>query len=194
VGELRGLIILDRDGVLNRMLGVPHTPTYDSPMNTSQVELCEGAAEVLRDLTQAGYGLAIATNQPAAAKGKTTRAELEDVHRLVVDGVSALGGKILSSHICWHRAEDGCLCRKPKPGLLEEAIRINAQFARSGHVWMVGDRPVDVMAGAALGLSTAFLSNDSVDEMFSSHSVRPTFHGADLRDFRRLLFRQSYSE
>jgi D-glycero-D-manno-heptose 1,7-bisphosphate phosphatase len=190
MGEPRGLIILDRDGVLNRMLGIPHTSTHDSPMRASQVELCEGAAEVVRDLTQAGYGLAIATNQPAAAKGKTTRAELEEVHRVVVQGVTALGGTILSSHICFHRAEDGCLCRKPKPGLLEEAIRVNAQYARSGQIWMVGDRPVDVIAGAALGLSTAFLSNDLVEETFSSYAVRPTFHGAHLHDFRSLLFRQ----
>jgi D-glycero-D-manno-heptose 1,7-bisphosphate phosphatase len=188
MGESRGLIILDRDGVLNRMLGVQHTASWDSPMNASQVALCEGAAEVVRDLTQAGYGLAIATNQPAAAKGKTTRADLEEVHRVVVQGVTALGGTILSSHICFHRAEDGCLCRKPKPGLLEEAIRVNAQHAQTGNVWMVGDRPVDVMAGAALGLSTAFLSNDSVDSSFSSVTVRPTFHGAGLVDFRRLLF------
>jgi D-glycero-D-manno-heptose 1,7-bisphosphate phosphatase len=189
VGEPSGLIILDRDGVLNRMLGVPHTPTHDSPMRASQVELCEGAAEVVRDLTAAGYGLAIATNQPAAAKGKTTRSDLEEVHRVVVQGVTALGGKILSSHICFHRAEDGCLCRKPKPGLLEEAIRVNSRYARAGHVWMVGDRPVDVIAGATLGLSTAFLSDDSVEEMFSSYALRPTFHGANLQDFRRLLLR-----
>ena len=190
MGEARGLIILDRDGVLNRMLGVPNTATWDSPMRASQVELCVGAAEVLRDLTHAGYGLAIATNQPAAAKGKTTRADLEEVHRVVVEGVSALGGTILSSHICWHRAEDGCVCRKPKTALLEEAIRMNAQHARTGNVWMVGDRPVDVIAGAALGLSTAFLSDDSVERAFSSVSVRPTFHGANLPDFRRLLFGQ----
>lgn len=188
MGEPRGLIILDRDGVLNRMLGVPHTPTHDSPMHVSQVELCPGAAEVVRDLSQAGYGLAIATNQPAAAKGKVTRAELEEVHRVVVERVTACGGTILSSHICFHRAEDGCPCRKPKPGLLEEAIRVNARYARAGHVWMVGDRPVDVVAGAALRLSTAFLSDESVEEAFASCPVRPTFHGSDLWDFRRLLF------
>lgn len=190
MGEPRGLIILDRDGVLNRMLGIPHTASHDSPMRASQVELCEGAAEAVRDLTRAGYGLAIATNQPAAAKGKTTRAELEEAHRVVVQGVTALGGTILSSHICFHRSEDGCACRKPKPGLLEEAIRANAAYARTGNIWMVGDRPVDVMAGAALGLSTAFLSDDLVEESFSDYTVRPTFHGAHLQDFQRLLFRQ----
>jgi D-glycero-D-manno-heptose 1,7-bisphosphate phosphatase len=111
------------------------------------------------------------------------------VHHVVVQGVTALGGTILSSHICWHRAEDGCTCRKPKTGLLEEAMRVNAHYARTGNVWMVGDRPVDVIAGAALGLSTVFLSHDPVDEAFSSHSVRPTFHCADLQDFRSLLFK-----
>lgn len=189
MGEPRGLIILDRDGVLNRMLGVRDTPSWDSPMRASEVELSDGAAEVVRDLSAAGFGLAIATNQPAAAKGKTSRAELEDAHRVIVEGVSALGGSILSSHICWHRSEDGCACRKPKTALLEEAIRVNAAYAQTGNVWMVGDRPVDVMAGAALGLSTVFLSDESVEQAFSSHAVRPTFHCAHLRDFRSLLFK-----
>jgi histidinol-phosphate phosphatase family protein len=186
VAQRRGLIILDRDGVLNRMLGVPGTPSHDSPMNVAEVDVFSWVPSVLRALTDAGYGLAIASNQPAAAKGKTTRADLDAVHAKVLAEAQRDGAVILSSHICWHRAEDGCACRKPKTGLLEAALAAHPEFARDSS-WMVGDRAVDVLAGAALGLSTAFLSDLPVHEAFAGHAVEPTFHGADLRDFQRLL-------
>jgi D-glycero-D-manno-heptose 1,7-bisphosphate phosphatase len=189
LADARGLIILDRDGVLNRMLGVAGTPTHDSPMHVAEVDVFPWVPSVLRALTDAGFGLAIASNQPAAAKGKTTRAELEAVHAKVLEEAQRAGGVILSSHICWHRAEDGCACRKPKTGLLEEALAQHSQFSRAAS-WMVGDRVVDVLAGAALGLFTAFLCDVPAREAFAGHAVEPTFQGADLRDFQRLLLCQ----
>src|SRR5260370_36516534 len=119
------LILLDRDGVLNRLVVDPEHGTVDSPLHPSQVALLPGVVEALAQLTEAGYGLAVVTNQPAWAKNKTTRDNVEDVHRAVVAGATRLGGRILSSHMCLHRAEDGCACRKPKAGLLQEAFPRN---------------------------------------------------------------------
>ncbi len=185
------------------MLGVAGTPSHDSPMRVSEVDVFPWVPSSLRALNDAGFGLCIATNQPAAAKGKTTRADLDEVHATVIAACERAGAKILSSHICFHRAEDGCACRKPKPGLLEAAFEANPDFTRAGS-WMVGDRPVDVLAGAAAGLATAFLSSmsvgdasvgdassmsvgDGVGDAVGGRRVRPTFQGVDLRDFERLL-------
>jgi D-glycero-D-manno-heptose 1,7-bisphosphate phosphatase len=148
---------------------------------------------VLRQLTAAGFGLVIASNQPAAAKGKTTRAELEAVHAEVLRAATASGGVILSSHVCFHRAEDGCACRKPATGLLEEAFALHATFARA-RSWMVGDRAPDILAGSAFGLQTAYLGDATSDEYatLAARGVRASFHGRDLRDFAEfLLGRQS---
>ena len=180
------LLILDRDGVLNRMLGVPNTPSHDSPMHVGEVDVFPWVPSAIAALTKAGYGLAVATNQPAWAKGKTTKADLDAVHAKVLEIAQSEGGVIASSHICFHRSEDGCECRKPKPGLLEAAIAQNPQFTRHG-AWMVGDRPVDVLAGAAAGLLTAFLSDMPVEDAFAAHVVRPTMTGVDLRDFVRMV-------
>src|SRR5713101_5169445 len=97
------LILLDRDGVLNRLVVDAEHGTIDSPLHPDQVEVPGGAAEALAQLTQAGYGVAIVTNQPAWAKKKTTRRNLEAVHEAVLAGVTRLGGRVLSSHICFHR-------------------------------------------------------------------------------------------
>jgi len=150
------LLLLDRDGVLNALVVDPEQGTVDSPLHPSQVEVLPGVPEALAALGRAGYTLRLVTNQPAAAKGKTTRANLEAVHRLVVERAERGGARIASSHLCFHRREDRCSCRKPGTGLLEEALR--AHGGRPEECWMVGDGTVDVEAGAALGLKTAFLA------------------------------------
>jgi D-glycero-D-manno-heptose 1,7-bisphosphate phosphatase len=181
----KGLIVLDRDGVLNALVDNPAEPRPDSPLRTAEVEVFAWVPGVLRDLTRAGYGLAIASNQPAWAKGKVTRADLQAVHAAVVLAATAAGGVILSSHICYHRAEDACTCRKPATGLLAEVFALHAEFDRAIS-WMVGDRASDVIAGAAFGLQTALLAaGDAAGEeraALTARDLRPTFEGRDLRD------------
>ncbi|HLK93309.1 MAG TPA: HAD-IIIA family hydrolase [Polyangia bacterium] len=178
------LIVLDRDGVLNRLLPNPAEPRPDSPMRASEVEVFPWVSGVLARLTRAGFGLVIASNQPAAAKGKTTRADLEAAHAAVLAAATAEGGVVLSSHICFHRAEDRCACRKPATGLLEEAFARHPAYVRVGS-WMVGDRAPDVLAGAAFGLETAYLGEATSAEYADlvARGVRPSFQGPDLRDF-----------
>jgi D-glycero-D-manno-heptose 1,7-bisphosphate phosphatase len=184
------LIVLDRDGVLNRLLDKPGEPRPDSPMRPSEVEIFPWVPAVLRELTVAGFGLVIASNQPAAAKGKTTRAELEAAHAEVLRAATSAGGVILSSHLCFHRAEDGCACRKPATGLLDEAFTRHPTFARAGS-WMVGDRAPDILAGTSFGLQTAYLGDVTSDDyaILVARSLRPSFHGRDLRHFAGFLLR-----
>ena len=86
------LIVLDRDGVLNALLPNPDEPRPDSPMRPSEVTVFPWVPDVIRDLTRAGFGLVIASNQPAWAKGKTTRAELQAAHAVVL-AAAAVGGR-----------------------------------------------------------------------------------------------------
>jgi D-glycero-D-manno-heptose 1,7-bisphosphate phosphatase len=183
VAATRSLIVLDRDGVLNALVDNPAVPRPDSPMRTTQVAVFAWIPGVLRDLTQAGFGLAIASNQPAAAKGKTTRADLQAVHAAVVLEATSAGGVILSSHICYHRAEDACTCRKPATGLLAEAFARNPGYDLASS-WMVGDRASDVIAGAAFGVHTALLGEAAREERaaLTARDLAPTFEGRDLRD------------
>jgi histidinol-phosphate phosphatase family protein len=192
------LILLDRDGVLNRLVVDAEQGTVDSPLHPSQVKLLPGVAESLAILTKAGYGLAIVTNQPAWAKQKTTRGNLETVHEKIVTEATCLGGRILSSHLCLHRSEDKCGCRKPKPGMLREAFARNpgCDAARS---WMVGDGVTDVQAGTALGLRTAFLGPRKCDacKIMDELGLHPTVWVSDLPAFTTYLLgepEQSYGD
>ena len=189
------LIVLDRDGVLNRTVSNPAEPRPDSPLRLDDVALFPWVPDALRALTEAGFGLVIASNQPAAAKGKTTRASLEEVHAAIVQAAQAAGGVILSSHVCYHRAEDACACRKPATGLLVEAFARHPRFA-PGASWMVGDRAVDVLAGSAFGLRTALLGQATPDDeaALAARAVRPSFRGGDLRDFARFVLGLDWTE
>jgi D-glycero-D-manno-heptose 1,7-bisphosphate phosphatase len=178
------LILLDRDGVLNQMVINTDHGTIDSPLHPDQVRLVSGAREALAQLKALGFKLAICTNQPSAAKGKTTIANLEAVHLRLLD---LLDAKIDSSHICFHRAEDGCSCRKPKPGLLIEALTANS--ADPSASWMVGDGVTDVQAGRAAGVRTAFIGSKRCDvcSTLTKLDAKPDLHIADLAEFAEQL-------
>ncbi len=184
----RSLIVLDRDGVLNALCDNPAEARPDSPLRTDQVAVFPWVPTVLHDLTRAGFGLAIASNQPAAAKGKTTHAELQAIHAAIVLEATGAGGAILSSHICYHRAEDACTCRKPATGLLAEAFARNSGYDLASS-WMVGDRASDVIAGAAFGVQTALLGEATREERaaLTARDLTPTFEGRDLRDLAAYL-------
>jgi D-glycero-D-manno-heptose 1,7-bisphosphate phosphatase len=110
------------------------------------------------------------------------------VHERVLAEAQRDGGVISSSHLCFHRSEDGCACRKPKPGLLLDALALHPACERE-QVWMVGDRATDVLAGKAAGVQTAFLGDLSgADHLeLAASAVLPSFCGANLQDFGRFL-------
>ncbi len=186
------LIILDRDGVLNETVPNPREARPDSPLSEAEVVVFPWVPGLLRRLTDAGYELAIASNQPAFAKGKTSLENLRRVHERVLADVQRDGAVIASSHLCFHRAEDGCACRKPKAGLLNEALSRHPGALRE-RSWMVGDRATDVLAGAAAGVLTALVGDatGSEREALAARAVQPAFCGGDLRDFAHFLLSEN---
>lgn len=176
------LIILDRDGVLNVLIVDSSRRRATSPLSASQVEVSSSVPSILFELQSLGFGLAIATNQPGAAKGEASRQELERVHSRVVNLCEASGAKFRGHYICWHRAEDLCDCRKPKPGLLLEAL---AELeVVPGDAWMVGDRWVDMEAGISAGVKTCFLKGaNPYEKLTPNQKARVDFIATSLADF-----------
>ena len=112
----RGLIILDRDGVINQESSqFVKTPAEWVPL--------EGSIAAIAALSQAGFVVAIASNQSGLARGLFNRAALRAMHRKLRRLVAAAGGRIDRIEVCPHGPDDGCSCRKPKPGLLYRLSR-----------------------------------------------------------------------
>jgi D-glycero-D-manno-heptose 1,7-bisphosphate phosphatase len=142
-------VLLDRDGVLVEEAGVPRGEPRPLP----------GAAVALRRLVDAGFALAVVTNQTVIARGLAHEEQVAETHLRLA---AALGQPGLPFFVCPHHpsADDeryraDCACRKPRPGLLLRAAdELGLDLARSV---MVGDRISDVAAGARAGCLTVLL-------------------------------------
>lgn len=138
---MRRAVFLDRDGVINRNLDA-HVRTW------SELELLPGALDAIRDLHDAGWLLVVITNQSAIGRGYTTAEAVDDIHRRLNE---AAGGRLARVEHCPHHPDDGCDCRKPKPGMLRRAAAaLEIDLAAS---YMVGDHLTDVEAARAAGVS-----------------------------------------
>jgi len=148
-------LFLDRDGVLDELVFYESSGEWESPRRLADLRMIEGVAEPLQRMADAGWLLFIVTNQPSAAKGKTTIEELREVHAAVVE---RLGVPIARSYPCFHHPDDRCECRKPSPYFLSEAARdFDVDLAQS---WMIGDQDSDLACGRAAGCRVALIESE----------------------------------
>ncbi len=136
------LVILDRDGVINE----DSDAFIKSPAEWRPLP---GSLAAIARLHRAGWQVAVATNQSGLARGLFDRAALDAIHARLRAELAALGGHIDALHFCPHGPDDGCDCRKPRPGLLR-AIGAELGVPLAG-VPLVGDSLRDRHAGAAVG-------------------------------------------
>ncbi len=143
---MRRAVFLDRDGVLNAIWldaqGVPHPP-----QTAEACVVLPGVAEALAQLRELGFLLLVVTNQPDVARGTQTRAEVERIHATLAAELPIDGW-----YVCYHDSDDGCGCRKPRPGMLY-AGAYDHQVALT-HSFLVGDRWGDIVAGTTAGCIT----------------------------------------
>ena len=136
------LIILDRDGVINE--------DSDDYIKTEQEwQAIPGSLQAIARLNHHGYRVIVATNQSGLARGKLTLKEFNKIHRKMHTHLSQYGGAIEAVFFCPHGPDDGCTCRKPKPGLfmeIEKRLRISLH-----DVIAIGDKLSDIEAALAIG-------------------------------------------
>ncbi|RFD32667.1 D-glycero-beta-D-manno-heptose-1,7-bisphosphate 7-phosphatase [Pseudomonas sp. GL93] len=135
------LLILDRDGVIN----------HDSDAYIKSVEEwipLPGSIEAIAQLSKAGWTVAIATNQSGIARGYYDIATLEAMHARLRTLVAEQGGEVGLVVYCPHGPDEGCDCRKPKPGMLK-IIAEHYKVPLAG-IWFVGDSLGDLEAAKAV--------------------------------------------
>jgi D-glycero-D-manno-heptose 1,7-bisphosphate phosphatase len=149
----RPAAFLDRDGVLNVDHGYAHRP--------DQLEWIAGAPDAVRLLNEAGYYVFVITNQSGVARGYYEETAVHNFHAHMQDALRAQGAHIDAFYYCPHHPDGTikelaikCRCRKPEPGLLEQAAR---------------DWPID--------LNRSFLIGDKDDDLAAAN----TFHIRGIR-------------
>ncbi|MBR9973410.1 D-glycero-beta-D-manno-heptose 1,7-bisphosphate 7-phosphatase [Magnetospirillum sulfuroxidans] len=155
----RRFVLIDRDGTINvekHYLSAPE-----------QIVLIPGVAAALRRLREAGFGIAIITNQSGIARGYFDLARLNAIHARLNELLAAEGAAVDGIYICPHGPDDDCACRKPLPGMAEQAMAEHGFDPKLSTV--IGDKEVDVELGQAIGAAT-FLVRTGHGETYAATS------------------------
>ncbi|MDO8962674.1 MAG: D-glycero-beta-D-manno-heptose 1,7-bisphosphate 7-phosphatase [Methylophilus sp.] len=168
------LVILDRDGVINK-----DSATFiKSPAEWIPIA---GSLEAIAMLNQSGYRVAVATNQSGIARGLFDMAALNAIHDKMHRALSQLGGRIDALFYCPHAADDHCDCRKPKTGMIED---ISRRFSiELNQVYAVGDALRDLQAFAHAGCKPILVRTGKGEETLAQGNLPPnTLVMADLAE------------
>lgn len=158
----RAFVFLDRDGTLVPDTGYVH--------RLEHCVLLPGASEGLRRLQDAGFGLAIVTNQSGIGRGLYGEPEFRTFQSRLASLLAADGVRIERTYHCPHAPKEGCACRKPAPGLLLRARdELGADLGRS---WMVGDAACDLETARAAGCGGAIRIAPPVAEPLAGETHR----------------------
>lgn len=155
------LVILDRDGVINR-------DSDDYVKSLAEWIPYPAAIDAIARLSRAGWTVAVATNQSGIARGYYDEAPLAEMHAELNRLVRAAGGEVAHIAFCPHGPDDGCDCRKPLPGLLEQIRRALDMDSLTGS-WMVGDSLRDLQAGEAVGARGVLVRTGKGERTLAKH-------------------------
>ncbi len=130
-------VFLDRDGTICEEMGYIN--------HISRLHIFPFAADAIRRLKQAGWPVIVVTNQSGVARGIFPESLVGQVHAKLLAELAASGARVDGVYYCPHKTEDACPCRKPFPGMLEQAAREHALVLEGSFV--VGDRYADLEMG-----------------------------------------------
>ena len=146
-------LFLDRDGVINEKLEGRYVRDF------SEFKFMLGALEVISKLSNVFSRIIIITNQQGIAKGIISDADLNALHTKMEEKIEQSGGKLNKIYYCPHLEEFDCRCRKPKPGMIEQAI-IDFPEIIIENSYLIGDSDSDIEAGKRMNLNTVKVDND----------------------------------
>lgn len=177
ISATQKVIFLDRDGVINR-----DSPGYIKDWN--EFVFLPGSLEALQRLAAAGFSTIIISNQSAVNRGLMTQDTLIDMHRRLQCAVAASGGHIADIFFCPHRPDEGCDCRKPLPGLIQQACHRHGVDVKK--TFMIGDSAKDIECARNAGCAAAVLvkTGDGMKalEILTRKGISIDFIAEDLAD------------
>jgi len=166
-------VFLDRDGTIIKQL-----PYLSDP---EQVELLPNAVPGVKLLRAKGFKIIVLTNQSGIGRGYFSLATLKKVNNRFYELLGKSGVPLDKLYFCPHKPESHCNCRKPKPGMLEQARKdfdINLKES-----YIIGDKPEDIELGKFTGVCTILVLTGYGEETSKRDSipkVAPNFIAKDL--------------
>lgn len=146
-------VFLDRDGVINEKM-----PEGKYVTSWSEFRLLPGAPEAIARLNQAGLRVIVVSNQRGIALGLYSAADVDELHQRLQTRLREQGAHVDAFYFCPHD-KNQCDCRKPLPGMFEQARRDFPEIEAATSV-MIGDSLSDIEFGHRLEMRTLFVSGD----------------------------------
>lgn len=154
----RTALFVDRDGVLIEDR-VDYARTWDD------VEVFEPAVEALKLATDSGLPIVVITNQSSIGKKILTYEQVRELNDRILNYFRERGATILDAYLCPHAPNDGCDCRKPKPGMLLQAAEDHGIDLEKS--FMIGDARRDMEAAIAAGVQGLFVHTGQGPQHFA---------------------------
>lgn len=171
------IIFLDRDGVLNRY---PGDTKYVTKL--SEFKFLPYAKKAIAMLTKKNFNIFVISNQAGVSKGIYSHKTLNEITLYMLKGIGDVGGKIKGVYYCLHQDRDNCLCRKPKTGLIYQALKennINKSHLRKA--FFVGDSIRDMATAYHAGMrSILVFSGREKSKNKTDWHVQPDYTAKDL--------------
>lgn len=146
-------LFLDRDGVINVKLEERYV------RNSNEFYFMQGALVAISKLSKLFKRILIVTNQQGIGKGIMTEDDLNLLHSFMTSEIGKLNGKIDKIYFCPHLDTENCNCRKPNPGMINQAIADFPEIDRQNS-YLIGDSDSDIEAGNRMNLNTVKVDNE----------------------------------
>ncbi|MDX8394746.1 MAG: HAD-IIIA family hydrolase [Mariprofundales bacterium] len=166
-------VLLDRDGVIN----------HDSPnyiLSPQQWQAIDGSLVAIAKLTQNGIATALCSNQSAVGRGMISTAVFNDIQDKMVQQIEDAGGRLNHMAYCRHLPDAGCDCRKPKAGLLQQALAA-LNLPAGDDILMIGDSLKDVQAALAAGVQPVLVQTGYGDAISIAKQARSLCAKLDMK-------------
>lgn len=138
-------VFLDRDGVINKN-------KIDYVKTLNELEIFPNIETSIKKLKKNNFYVIVITNQSAINRNLMTHHQLNEIHSQIQKYLKIFDTSIDNFYFCPHKPDENCNCRKPKSGMLLEAIQeFNIDPKLS---WMIGDNDSDIQAGLNVGCQT----------------------------------------
>ncbi|GAC1666477.1 MAG: HAD family hydrolase [Candidatus Acidiferrum sp.] len=181
---LRRAVFLDRDGTISEELGYLN--------HVSRFRIFPFAAAAIRRLNDAGLPVIVVTNQSGIGRGYFPESLVQTIHQVMTQQLAAAGAHLQGVYYCPHTSADGCVCRKPSPGLLDRAAAEHAIDLRQSFV--VGDRYGDLELASRAGARGILVRTGYGEGELAWHAanrkVQAHFVARDLTEATDWILRQ----
>lgn len=172
-------VFLDRDGTINI-----NKPEYLHKIN--DFKFAPQVIPALQKLSKTDYKIIILTNQSGISRGYFEEKDLKKLHHWLIKKLKCKDVRVDKIYYCPHQPKDNCSCRKPKIGMLQQAVNdFGISLAKS---WIIGDDEKDIIMARETNVKSIKISK----RMNKKLKLQPNFYAKNLLEAVEIIRKNKF--